>query len=66
MKAAIDTSIPTIVASLRGAMENEVIPSTARANREKKFHDDFPAMRSPLSNSISFLRKPIQQNIPFV
>ena len=66
MNAARDTITPSTVANLNGAIENEVMPSMASENREKKFQDDLPATRSPLSKSISFFRNPIQQNIPLV
>lgn len=62
-KAMID---PTIVARRNGAVVNDVIPSKARFNKLMKFHLLTPDLRSPRSNVISFLLKPIQQNSPLL
>lgn len=46
--------IPVIDAKRKGAIEKVVMPSIAKLNNPKKFHEDSPAARSARSKVISF------------
>ena len=62
--ATKDSTNPMTAAKVSGMLEKSIIPSTAYANRLQKFHFVSPCRRSMFSNSIHFVRKPIQPKIP--
>lgn len=65
-KASMEITKPTIVASFKGNVVNDTIPSMASFSRLIKFQEDSPATLSPCSNSTNVFLYPIQQNMPLV